>query len=196
MPSQPSITKPTCFVAVHMTSNTLGRYKRKVPAVACKVPAQSDHPTMVGSSYYCIILTLPLLLLFATQINALWPVPRNMITGTTALRLSDGLSITVSGFSVPSDLEEAIKRTKSLITNDSLSPLTIDRGASLTPFVKTAKLLRTLTLSLTSTSEIVNSITVEAQKPIDARDESYILVVPSDGSGSILKANKIGRAHV
>ena len=120
---------------------------------------------------------------------ALWPAPRQITTGSTALKLSPGFRISTTGIkNVPSDLTDAIARTMSFIANDQLQALVVDRGASSAAVVKAAKSLSSLTLSLKSTGA-VKSISEEAIVPLESRVEGYTLVIPADGSAATLQAN-------
>jgi hexosaminidase len=130
------------------------------------------------------------LLLSASPSLALWPQPRQITTGTTPLKLAPGFSIKVTGIkNVPSDLTAAISRSKGQLTSDKLQPLVVDRGASSTGVVKSAKTLKSLSVSLLSTAGPVKSISEEAVLPFESRREGYTLVIPADGSDATLKAN-------
>lgn len=119
----------------------------------------------------------------------LWPQPREITTGTTALRLAPGFSVSLSGISgAPRDLTEAVKRAQGYLKNDKLQALVPDRGASSKGVVSKAKSLRTLRLKYTGQGR-PKSISEEAIAPIDTRDEAYTLTVPADGSEAVLTAN-------
>lgn len=129
-------------------------------------------------------------LLGASPSLALWPQPRQITTGTTSLKLAPGFSIKVTGIkNVPSDLTAAISRSQGQLTSDKLQPLVVDRGASSAGAVKSAKSLKTLSVSLLPTAGPVNSISAESVLPLESRREGYTLVVPADGSDATLKAN-------
>ncbi len=138
----------------------------------------------------------PTLILFATLLtvcspaDALWPQPRNLQTGSTALRLSGGFDITISGsvHNAPSDLHAAVLSTQNFVKTDKLGRLVVGRGSVDAQAVSKAKSLSKLTLSL-SQGATAHSITSEAQKAIEDRDEAYTLTVPSDGSGATLTAS-------
>lgn len=133
---------------------------------------------------------LTALLLGASPSLALWPQPRQITTGTTALKLAAGFSIKVTGIkNVPSDLTAAISRSKAQLTSDKLQPLVVDRGASSKGAVKSAKSLKSLSVSLLPTAGPVKSISEEAVLPFESRREGYTLVIPADGSDATLKAN-------
>jgi hexosaminidase len=122
--------------------------------------------------------------------DALWPQPRSIAEGSTPLRLSGGFDITIDGsvHNAPSDLHAAVSNALSLIKNDKLERLVVGRGAVDAPVVSKAKSLSTLTLSL-GKGAAVHSITSEAQKAPEARDEAYTLSVPADGSAASIAAN-------
>ncbi|KAG6889701.1 hypothetical protein C0992_004421 [Termitomyces sp. T32_za158] len=129
------------------------------------------------------------LLLAATSVLAVWPVPRQYSTGNTPLRLSPSFSIKVSGIShPPSDLQDAIWRTTTYLHKDKLQALVPDRGASSAQTVHSAKTLNTLILSL-SNHAYVKSISEEAVADLESRIEGYTLTIPADGSDAYLTAN-------
>lgn len=120
---------------------------------------------------------------------ALWPLPRQISTGTTALKLAPGFNINLSGIKqAPKDLSDAVERTESFLRNDKLQALVVDRGASSAGAVRVAKSLKSLTVSLVSSSP-VKSISEEAVAPLESRIEAYTLTVPADGSDAVLQAN-------
>ncbi|KAL4249823.1 Beta-hexosaminidase [Abortiporus biennis] len=138
------------------------------------------------------ILSTVLLLstvLFSVPTGAVWPQPRNLQSGSSAVKLSNGFDISLTGIhNPPSDLVDAVSRTKTLLKNDKLERLVVGRGAADSALVSKAKSLSKLTVSLEK-GAAANSITSEAQKPIGSREESYSLTVPSDGTPATLTAN-------
>ncbi|KAF9046243.1 beta-hexosaminidase [Panaeolus papilionaceus] len=136
------------------------------------------------------LVTISLLLcsLSTDSVLALWPQPRQITTGATALRLANNFDIKFSGKGQPKDLADAVKRTKQYLDSDKLQALVPDRGASSASAVRSAKTLRGLTLSLTS-SGTPKSISEESIAPLEARVEAYTLTIPADGSDAVLKAN-------
>ncbi|OBZ71293.1 Beta-hexosaminidase 2 [Grifola frondosa] len=138
-------------------------------------------------SHRTVVLFVAILAAFSPA-EALWPEPRSIQSGSHALQLAHSFDISISGHSAPQDLSDAIARTKSYLTNDKLERLVVGRGASDVSLFKNSKTLSKLSLSLTEGSTVL-SITKEAQKPIEERDEAYSLVVPSDGSAATLTAN-------
>ncbi|KAJ2924120.1 hypothetical protein H1R20_g12963, partial [Candolleomyces eurysporus] len=138
-------------------------------------------------------------------VNALWPVPRNLETGTSLLKLSPSFDIQFeagSGWSPPQDLLDAISRTNYRLWNDKLGRLVVGRGEDDREGLESASSLSLLTLALdshsqstttnddgSSTSHSLLPISVEAVKDIGTRSEEYSLKVPADGSPAVIKAN-------
>ena len=135
-------------------------------------------------------LLLSALLSVLAPVDALWPQPKSITTGSSALKLSGGFDITISGtvHNAPQDLHQAVERANSYLRTDKLERLVVGRGDVDKPALGKAKTLTRLTLSLSPGAK-VNTITAEAQKPIESRDEAYVLNVPADGSGATLTAN-------
>lgn len=125
----------------------------------------------------------------ATQVSALWPIPRSLQTGTSFVKLASSFDIVLDGISSPpGDLTDAIARTKSHLTDDKLERLVVGRGAADQSDVAKASSLSALKLSLTDSTS-VNSIMDEAIKPIGTRAEAYSLSVPADGGSATISAN-------
>ncbi|KAI1788841.1 N-acetylhexosaminidase [Ganoderma leucocontextum] len=121
-----------------------------------------------------------------SPVAALWPLPRSIQTGQSTLTLSKNFQITVSG-SAPSDVQDAVTRTKTFLANDKLGRLVVGRGSGDAKSFATAKSLSKLTISLESGAAF-HPIATEAQKAPENRDEEYTLTVPADGSGATLTA--------
>ncbi|PPQ65899.1 hypothetical protein CVT26_000919 [Gymnopilus dilepis] len=120
---------------------------------------------------------------------AIWPRPRQLTKGSTALRLSPSFEIDLSGVKNPSkDLLAATTRSANHLRRDKLQALLVDRGASSAGRIKTAKLLVRLSLRIAS-SGMVKSISDEAVAPLHLRNEGYKLTVPEDGTSATLEAN-------
>lgn len=135
-------------------------------------------------------LTVLALFLSLSPAFALWPLPRQISKGTSALKLSPSFNIKISGIkNAPKDLSDAVARSSNYLRNDKLQALVVDRGASSAQRVASAKALKTLTLSLTSSAKTVKSIAEEAIVPLDSRVEGYTLIIPADGSDATLTAN-------
>ncbi|KAI0684527.1 N-acetylhexosaminidase [Cytidiella melzeri] len=135
-----------------------------------------------------LVVFATLLTVFA-PVDALWPQPRSLQTGTTPLRLSSGFDISASSIhNAPTDLQQAVQDAKTLIQTDKLQRLVVGRGSGDAAVVQKAHTLSKLTLSL-GKGAIANSITSESQKAPEARDEAYTLTVPSDGTGATITAN-------
>ncbi|KAH9891915.1 N-acetylhexosaminidase [Cubamyces lactineus] len=122
------------------------------------------------------------------SVLALWPLPRSLETGSTALKLAPAFDIHLNIAHPPSDLESAVSRTKSFLKDDKLGRLVVGRGASDATAAQHAKTLHTLELSLGHGAP-VRSITDEARLTIGTRSEGYTLHIPADGSTATLSAN-------
>ncbi|OJT06180.1 Beta-hexosaminidase 2 [Trametes pubescens] len=136
-------------------------------------------------------MKLPALLLALAHLHGvlgLWPLPRSLQTGSSALKLASNFDIHVNIAHAPSDLGSAIARTKSFLKNDKLGRLVVGRGTLDSNVVQRAGSLRTLELSLAPGSP-VRSITDEARLPIGTRSEEYALHIPADGFTATLTAN-------
>lgn len=137
-----------------------------------------------------LVLTI---LLSATSALALWPIPRKLSTGSTPLLLSNSFTIDLSDIELPpSDLKHAVARTQVQLKNDKLERLVVGRGAADVSSLAGAKTLRKLKVSLESNFDGTNSlasISEEATKPIEERNEGYNLTIPADGSDAELSAS-------
>ena len=120
-------------------------------------------------------------------VQALWPIPKSLETGTTFLTLAHSFDIKHTISHPPKDLLDAISRTKSYIHNDKLQRLVVGRGANDSAAVSHAKSLPVLSVSLANGSAAL-PIAAEAIKPLAERSEGYSLTVPSDGSPATLTA--------
>ncbi|KAK7434922.1 Glucosamine-6-phosphate isomerase (Glucosamine-6-phosphate deaminase) (GNPDA) (GlcN6P deaminase) [Stygiomarasmius scandens] len=127
----------------------------------------------------------------AGSVSALWPLPKQLSTGTTTLKLADDFDISLDGiYGAPQDLVDAVSRAKDLINNDKLERLVPDRGASDADAVSSAPALSGLALSFDSGfSGTARSLSEEATDDLESRVEAYSLTVPADGSQAVLKAN-------
>lgn len=61
---------------------------------------------------------LALLVLVVPGVQSLWPIPRSLHTGNTAVKLSKAFHIGLEVQSPPQDLLDAVSRTKSYLIND------------------------------------------------------------------------------
>ncbi|KAJ3732372.1 N-acetylhexosaminidase [Lentinula guzmanii] len=124
-------------------------------------------------------------------VSALWPLPTQLSTGTTALILASDFDIDISTITnPPEDLLNAISRTKGYIQTDQLEALVVDRGASYAQSLQNASSLSSLVLSFDSGfNGEPTSISEEAADDIENRVEGYSLTVPEDGSAATIKAN-------
>jgi hypothetical protein len=138
-------------------------------------------------SFSTITVLLCAVMLLSEAVHALWPLPRNLQTGSDALRLDPSFAINVAVPNAPEDLLAAAQRTCALLFSDNLGRLVIGRGADDLPAVRAAEALTNLTLYLIDGAS--RPIATEATLPLGSRDEAYSLVVPADGSGAVLSAN-------
>jgi hexosaminidase len=135
---------------------------------------------------------LTILLLGATYIPhtvSLWPIPRSLQTGSSALILSNSFSIDIQVPNAPKDLTQAAARTHSYLKNDQLGRLVVGRGASDASLLHGAEQLKSLQLTLSNGAGKAKSISAEAIAPIASRSEEYNLVIPSTGGHASLSAN-------
>lgn len=142
---------------------------------------------MVASAPYFAV-TLLLLGSLVGEVVSLWPMPRGVQTGSTALKLAKGFNIKIDMKNAPSDLVSAAARSQSYIQTDKMQRLVVGRGSSDANAVQRARQLDSLVLSLTPGST-VRPISEEAIAPIGSRREEYVLHVPADGSAATLSAN-------
>lgn len=158
------------------------------------------HPYKPGKTALKSSLALPMahkwtfiilaaLVAFSSPVSALWPLPKSIQTGTTAVRLAADFSIQLSVPNAPKDLSDAVTRTKAYLESDKLERLVVGRGSSDSSVIASAKTLTSLDVSLKSKSGNVRSISDEATDVLESRDEAYTLTVPSDGSVATLEAN-------
>ncbi|KAL0064337.1 Glucosamine-6-phosphate isomerase (Glucosamine-6-phosphate deaminase) (GNPDA) (GlcN6P deaminase) [Marasmius tenuissimus] len=133
-------------------------------------------------------ISIPLILLLY-HVSALWPIPRSLETGTTLLKLADGFDFKLNFDSPPEDLTNAIARAKDLLMTDNLQILVPDHGESNRGGLEDAKSLSGLTLALADNAPAIRPIATEVTDDLHARDESYTLIVPDNGSDAMLRAN-------
>ncbi len=133
-----------------------------------------------------VLSSLSFILLAASRVSALWPLPQTVSSGSSPLTLSSSFDITLDGIDTPpQDLTDAISRTKGYLVQDQLEILTPDRGASNADVISGAPALESLVLSVTGE---IKSISEEATAPLESRVENYTLSIPSDGSAATLTA--------
>ncbi|KAI0322060.1 N-acetylhexosaminidase [Amylostereum chailletii] len=139
---------------------------------------------------------MPLLKLFLLSflilspcIVAIWPQPRVLETGSTALLLSPHFDIQLDIPNTPQDLQDAVSRANSLLWSDKLERLVPGRAAADADAIANAPFLSALTTSVNATVAL-KSITEEARRaPMTERDEAYDLSIPTNGSLAFLRAN-------
>ncbi|KAN0127976.1 Glycoside hydrolase superfamily [Lactarius tabidus] len=134
-----------------------------------------------------VLLCAVVVSLLPGAVHALWPQPRNLQTGSEALRLDPSFAIDVDIPNAPQDLLDAADRTRALIFSDQLGRLVLGRGDGDLPAVRAVKALCTLKLCLSE--GVPEPIAKEATLPLGSRDEAYSLVVPADGSEAVLSAS-------
>jgi hexosaminidase len=145
-----------------------------------------------------LLSLLPLLFLSLQSTNALWPQPRKLQTGTSALRLAPNTTfkITVDVANAPADLLAAVQRTRAYIFTDNLARLVPSHGAEDLPALSHAKVIPGLTLRLLAQGDatgegagvVSREIALEARTYILDRQEAYVLNVPDDGTEAALSA--------
>ncbi|KAA1478991.1 N-acetylhexosaminidase [Dentipellis sp. KUC8613] len=128
------------------------------------------------------------LTLYLGSVIAIWPLPRTLQQGSTPLLLSHDFAFKVSFSHPPGDLLSAISRSSSFLQNDKLERLVVGRGAADRAAISGAKQISSLKLVL-SGNRTVRSISEEILLPLEDRDESYILEIPTNGTGAALQAN-------
>ncbi|KAG1739453.1 glycoside hydrolase family 20 protein [Suillus paluster] len=126
--------------------------------------------------------------LLPSGVLGLWPIPTNLETGMTALKVSPAFYFDVQVEGAPVDLYEAVAQAQYYLETDQLGRLVVGRGANDTTALVGAKMLSKLTLSLTS-GATAEPIASEAVKPLGTRSEEYALTIPADGSAATLTAN-------
>lgn len=132
---------------------------------------------------------LVLLTVWPQHVSSLWPMPRSIQTGSSALVLDDGFKIDIRVPNPPSDLQQAVSRTASYLKNDNLGRLVVGRGANDSAALRGAKRLKSLQLNLNPASAKAQSISEEAIRPLGSRSEGYTLTIPSAGATATLSAN-------
>ncbi|GJE92637.1 glycoside hydrolase family 20 protein [Phanerochaete sordida] len=118
---------------------------------------------------------------------ALWPIPRQLSTGTSPLVLAPGFAIVVPP-NAPADLHAAVSRTAGNLRTDKLERLVVGRASADKAAVVGAKALPKLTLALAHGAAMRN-VATEAVVPLEERSEEYMLTVPADGQEATLSAN-------
>ncbi|KAI0261973.1 N-acetylhexosaminidase [Gloeopeniophorella convolvens] len=145
-------------------------------------------PFSTFSSSLALLSTL--LLLPAPGAHALWPQPRSLQTGSSALRLSPTFSISLAGVpGAPADLHAAAQRARTQLFADKLGRLVLGRGTGDAAALAHARSLSALQLQLERGAPKARSVAAEAVRPLGQRDEAYALSVPADGGAAVLRAN-------
>ena len=79
-----------------------------------------------------------------------------------------------------------------IVLHDKLERLVVGRGDTDASKLNSAPSLNNLNLVLTSRSNVFASIAQEAIKPIESRDESYTLTIPTDGDATLRANSSLG----
>ncbi|KAK7680268.1 hypothetical protein QCA50_016778 [Cerrena zonata] len=134
-----------------------------------------------------------LLLLFSLVdlSQSLWPIPRQLTTGSIPLKLSRNFDVVVNIHSAPQDLLDSISRTNGHLKNDSFERLVVGRSAADTHLVNHAASLDSLVVSL-SEGSIVRSVAAEITEAIESRSESYTLSIPNRGQARLTANSTLG----
>ncbi|PFH54026.1 glycoside hydrolase family 20 protein [Amanita thiersii Skay4041] len=134
---------------------------------------------------YALFICLSLLVSTA---KGLWPIPRNLETGNSFIKLHNSFKISLDGniSRPPQDLLDAIERTMSFLRNDKLQRLVVGRGAADRGAIGSASALQKLLISINS--DDIKPIGEEAVKDVLQRNEAYSLSVPADGGGAVIRA--------
>ena len=145
-----------------------------------------------------LLSLLPLLFLSLQGTHALWPQPRNIKTGTSAIRLAPNstFKITVDVANAPADLLAAVHRTREYLFTDNLARLVPSRGAEDLLALSHATAIPGLTLRLLAQGDspgegvgvVSREIALEARTYILDRQEGYVLNVPANGTEAVLTA--------
>lgn len=123
--------------------------------------------------------------------QSLWPISRQLQSGSTPLKLSRDFDIGVSFHSAPPDLLDAVSRTRKRLRNDAFERLVVGRSSADTHLVTHATSLEILIISLTD-ERSAHSIASEITKPIESRSESYSLSVPIHRQARLIANSTLG----
>ena len=137
------------------------------------------------SGYFATLLTV--FLFQSLAVAALWPIPRSVFSGTTAIKLSPDFDIHLDIPNPPGDLVSAVSRTISSTSKGNLQRLVVGRSAADASAVETARVLTSLVLSLQPGSP-VRSIADETNQPVTSKLEGYSLSISHNVSSASLVA--------
>ena len=140
----------------------------------------TPHP-----GYFATLLTV--FLFQGLTVTALWPIPRSVSSGTTAIKLSPDFDIHLDILNPPGDLVSAVSRTISSTATNSFQRLVVGRSAADASVVETARTLTLLVLSLQLGSP-VRSIVEETNQPVTSKLEGYSLSISHNASSAMLVA--------
>ena len=123
---------------------------------------------------------------------ALWPVPRNLATGNSYIRLHHSFQVVldVDPSLPPYDLVDAVKRMENHIRTDGHQRLAVKRGTQDRPALASAPPLQLLRVHVDhDDANEIDSISAEATKDVTRRREGYSLYIPSEeGAEAIINA--------
>ncbi|OCH86979.1 N-acetylhexosaminidase, partial [Obba rivulosa] len=137
------------------------------------------------------LIPFPLLLglvLLSHGARALWPIPRSLTTGSSAVKLSKTFAIHVDIAHPPQDLLDAVARSTSRLQTDKFQRLVLGGVSQDITAVHTAHEIKSLILALTASAPVRN-LSEEATMAINSRSESYTLSLPTHQAQAILTAN-------
>ncbi|KAI0816052.1 N-acetylhexosaminidase [Trametes gibbosa] len=134
-------------------------------------------------------LVTPILLAsFVQHASGLWPIPRSLSTGASAVKLSPDFVIRLDVPHPPEDVRAAMSRSQSRLHSDTFQRLALGRSSADTNAVKHAHVLTALSITLHPGSS-VRDIAQETTRAIDQKDESYELRIPISQPEATLIAN-------
>ncbi|KAI0808032.1 N-acetylhexosaminidase [Fomes fomentarius] len=138
--------------------------------------------------YWIFVVAQLLCLLRNYPANALWPIPKSLVSGSTAVRLSPYFSIQLEIQNPPADILSAAARTQARLVTDAFERLVLGRGSADLHLLPGAHVLTSLTLVIDGNSP-VQSIAEETNQPIDSKSESYSLSISRRRTDAIIRAN-------
>ncbi|KAH9848284.1 N-acetylhexosaminidase [Lenzites betulinus] len=123
------------------------------------------------------------------HVAGLWPIPKTLSTGTSAVKLSPSFIIRLDlSSAAPEDLLAAISRSQSRLHSDEFERLVLGRSSADAKAVERAHVLTSLSVTLRPGS-LVRDIAQETTRTLDEKDESYELRIPDSQSQAALVAN-------
>lgn len=126
--------------------------------------------------------------------SAVWPQPQEVVNEAGHLRLASSFSITASSqLDALPDLHAAIERASASVRQEKHQRVIVERGESDRAAALEAPTLDSLELSVNSDCDALElgDISDDAVKPLEDRDEAYILKV-QEGEASLTSCTAIG----